>query len=189
MSKATKRTAEPHRTVAEEGQREDTPSTGSFEAILAQPSRAAASNEKDTEVIHGIVIGTLAGISTSGTPEVRYPGSPSSKALQALATQPVTNEDLGRELALSFVDGNPRQPVILGFLHQAGAARADSAESVDVDVDGETVTLTGKQQIVLKCGKASITLTRAGKVIIKGAYLSSRSTGVNRIKGGSVQIN
>ncbi|MEW5071937.1 hypothetical protein AB1P14_09365, partial [Pseudomonas aeruginosa] len=38
-------------------------------------------------------------------------------------------------------------------------------------------------------GKASITLTRAGKVIIRGAYLSSRSTGVNRIKGGSVQIN
>jgi hypothetical protein len=26
-------------------------------------------------------------------------------------------------------------------------------------------------------------------VIIQGAYLSSRSSGVNRIKGGSVQIN
>ena len=32
-------------------------------------------------------------------------------------------------------------------------------------------------------------LTRAGKVLIQGAYLLSRSTGVNRIKGGSVQIN
>ena len=42
---------------------------------------------------------------------------------------------------------------------------------------------------MLRCGKASITLTREGKVLIKGAYLSSRSSGVNRIKGGSVQIN
>ena len=30
---------------------------------------------------------------------------------------------------------------------------------------------------------------RAGKVLIRGAYLLSRSSGVNRIKGGSVQIN
>jgi len=46
-----------------------------------------------------------------------------------------------------------------------------------------------KDQLVLRCGRASITLTAAGKVLIEGAYVSSRSTGVNRIKGGSVQIN
>lgn len=189
MSKAPKRTAESSRTVAEAPPPEEERIRGSFEAMLAQPSRTAAANEKDTEVIHGIVIGTLAGIAKSGTPEVSYPGAPSPEALQALATQPVTEEDVGRELALSFIDGNPRQPLILGFLHRPGSTQAERAEPVDVDVDGETVTLTGEQQIVLKCGKASITLTRAGKVIIKGAYLSSHSTGVNRIKGGSVQIN
>jgi hypothetical protein len=42
---------------------------------------------------------------------------------------------------------------------------------------------------VLHCGKASITLTRAGKVIIRGEYVLARSSGVNRIVGGSVQIN
>ena len=31
--------------------------------------------------------------------------------------------------------------------------------------------------------------TKAGKVILGGAYVLSRSSGVNRIKGGSVQIN
>ena len=51
------------------------------------------------------------------------------------------------------------------------------------------LTFTANKQIVLKCGKASITLTRAGKVLIRGAYLSSRSSGVNRIKGGSIQLN
>ena len=48
---------------------------------------------------------------------------------------------------------------------------------------------TAESEIVLRCGEASITLTRAGKVLIRGTYLLSRSSGVNRIKGGSVQIN
>jgi len=49
--------------------------------------------------------------------------------------------------------------------------------------------LKAKQEIVLECGRASITLTSAGKVLIRGAYLSSRSSGVHRIKGASVEIN
>jgi hypothetical protein len=60
---------------------------------------------------------------------------------------------------------------------------------VEARVDGHRVVLDAEQEIVLRCGKASITLTRAGKVLIRGAYLLSRSSGVNRIKGGSVQIN
>jgi hypothetical protein len=59
----------------------------------------------------------------------------------------------------------------------------------DVKIDGRRVTFEAKEEIVLRCGKASITLTRAGKVLIRGAYLLNRSSGVNRIKGGSVQIN
>lgn len=53
----------------------------------------------------------------------------------------------------------------------------------------ETLVLAADREIVLRCGKASITLTRAGKVIIRGAYVGIISSGVNRIQGGSVQIN
>jgi hypothetical protein len=59
----------------------------------------------------------------------------------------------------------------------------------DITIDGKTLTFDADEQIVLRCGKASITLTKAGKIIIRGAYLLNRSSGVNRIKGGSVQIN
>jgi len=45
-----------------------------------------------------------------------------------------------------------------------------------------------EEEIVLCYGKASITLTRAVKVLIRGAYLLNRSSGVNRIKGGSDQL-
>jgi len=100
----------------------------------------------------------------------------------------VLNEsDAGSEIALVFENGNPTKPVILGRL-QSHAAETP-ANPVNVSLDGEQVTLSAKNEIVLRCGKASITLTRAGKIIIRGAYLLSRSSGVNRIKGGSVQIN
>jgi hypothetical protein len=58
-----------------------------------------------------------------------------------------------------------------------------------VTLDDDQLVFAAKEQVVLRCGKASITLTRAGKVLIRGAYLLSRSSGVHRIKGGSVQIN
>ena len=34
-----------------------------------------------------------------------------------------------------------------------------------------------------------ITLTRSGKIIIKGSYIVSHSTGCNKIKGAAVDIN
>ena len=53
----------------------------------------------------------------------------------------------------------------------------------------ERLELTAEREIVLRCGEASLTLTRAGKIILRGTYVLSRSSGVNKIKGGSVQIN
>lgn len=65
----------------------------------------------------------------------------------------------------------------------------DAAKLPAIEVDGERIVLSAEKEIVLQCGEASITLTRSGKIIIRGAYVSSRSTGVNRIQGGSVEIN
>lgn len=58
-----------------------------------------------------------------------------------------------------------------------------------VVVDGKQVLIEAADEIVLRCGEATITLRRNGRVIIRGAYVETRSRGVNRIKGGSVQIN
>lgn len=56
-------------------------------------------------------------------------------------------------------------------------------------VDGKRVVVAAQEEIVLSCGESSITLTKAGKILIRGKYLLSRSSGVNRILGGSVQVN
>lgn len=60
---------------------------------------------------------------------------------------------------------------------------------LSVSIDGDAVVLAAEREIVLRCGKASLTLTREGHVVLRGEYVLSRATGVNRIKGGSVQIN
>jgi hypothetical protein len=59
----------------------------------------------------------------------------------------------------------------------------------DEEPPPDRLVLVANREIVLQVGKASITLTQAGKIILRGTYVLSRSSGVNRIKGGSVQIN
>ena len=60
---------------------------------------------------------------------------------------------------------------------------------LEARLDGKRVVLEGRDEVVLKCGDASITLRRDGKVILRGAYVETNARGVNRIKGGSVKIN
>ena len=53
----------------------------------------------------------------------------------------------------------------------------------------DELVFSARRQITIRCGESSITLTAAGKIILRGKYIVSRSSGVQRIKGGSVQIN
>ena len=62
-------------------------------------------------------------------------------------------------------------------------------EAAAVNRSQEEIVVMAAKQLTLRCGKSSITLTAAGKIIIRGKYIVSRSSGVHRIKGGSVQIN
>ena len=166
-----------------------------MQAVLAKPRKPVADKSPDVSVYSGVVIGTLENPAEDGRPMVYYPGIPGDKPLAAISTGSLAGHQAGREVALGFVEGNPLLPIILGLIQKKAApgrsAPQETSENplVDVQLDGDRLTLTADREIVLKCGKSSITLTKEGKVILKGAYLSTHSTGVNRIKGGSVQIN
>ncbi|HLY72616.1 MAG TPA: DUF6484 domain-containing protein [Planctomycetota bacterium] len=134
--------------------------------------------------IEGVVIGMLLELDVIGSPRVDYPGNPGGP-LPARTAVALDSSKVGREVALMFESGDSARPIVLGILQRPGRPEP----KVQVEMDGETLVLTGKKEIVLRCGKASLTLTRAGKILLRGAYVSSRSSGVNRIKGGSVQIN
>lgn len=127
--------------------------------------------------IDGVVVGVLAAIEPAMV--VTFPGGPEGGA-PARAMAPLGPEDVGREVALLFEGGDPAHPVIMGKMH---------APRAEVKNDGERIEIRAQKEIVLACGDASITLTKAGKILIRGAYVLSRSSGVHRIQGGSVQIN
>ena len=151
----------------------------------------------ETHKLNGVVIGLLVEFSDSGEPLVDFPANRSGEPLTARSTVTLGKHEVGRELALLFEGGNPDKPIVMGLIqHPEGTestspenARGGQQNPIEADVDGERLVFTAKKEIVLRCGKASITLTRAGKVLIRGAYLLSRSSGVNCIKGGSIQLN
>ena len=55
--------------------------------------------------------------------------------------------------------------------------------------DGKRVNVEAAEEIVLRCGKASITLRSNGRLVIRGTYVEMQASGTNRIKGGAVLIN
>lgn len=141
--------------------------------------------------ICGVLTGTLIGFRDEGqTPLVLYPGQPGTAALGATSTIDLHGTHIGRQVALLFENGDGRRPMIVGLLRPPqGWPLPEQPGQVEVDADGERLIVGAKEQLVLRCGKASLTLTKAGKILVQGTYLSSRSSGVLRIKGGSVQIN
>jgi|SRR5215471_5473320 len=139
----------------------------------------------------GVVVGELIALDDQGrTPLVLYPGQPGQAAVRAQSIVDLHGEHIGRRVLLMFESSGDGSPIIAGVLRdEPGWKHPDVPSHYEVQADGERFIVTAKEQLVLRCGMASITLTKDGKVLIQGTYLSSRSSGVHRIKGGSVQIN
>lgn len=145
---------------------------------------ATVQTDASAERLDGVVIGVLVDLPDPAAPLVAFPGNPTESGLPARSTAKLESDHIGRQVALMFENGDPRRPLVIGLIQQP-----DRNPPVVAEVDRERWVLSAEREIVLKCGKASITLTKAGKIILRGAYVLSRSSGVNRIKGGSVQIN
>ena len=144
--------------------------------------------------IDGVLVGTLRGFAPSGEPLVEHPASHAGAPLPARSTVALCPKQAGRPVVLMFEAGDPRRPVVLGLIQEPKPAGkpcgcGGATGRPEATADGERLVFEADKEIVLRCGAASITLTRAGKIILSGAYVLSRSTGVNKIKGGSVQIN
>ena len=172
------------------------------------PNSIAEPQEFTSAVLPGeIIIGTIVGFDSHMQPQVDYPGNPHRQPQTAVSTLSVSRQHLHRQAALLFANGDPKNPVIIGLIHNPlqeiletfEVRPATSTEALpekieapvirDATIDGKRVIIEGREEIVFKCGDASITLTKAGKILIRGKYLINRSSGVNRIMGGSIQVN
>jgi hypothetical protein len=138
-----------------------------------------------------VVIGRISGIGAGGAPIVDFPENPAGEPVPATATARYDLESVGRKVALMFLEGDPARPLAIGLVAQPNGREAvdASAAAVEPVQPPERLTLAAAQEIVLQCGRASIVLTRVGKVLLRGAYVCSRSSGMQRITGASVHIN
>ena len=146
----------------------------------AEPGRA----------LPAVVVGELLALVDGAHPLVRFAAG-GDAAVPARSTVDLHGAHIGAPVLLVFEDGDAARPIVTGVLREgaAGWPLAEPPAQVQVDADGQRMLVHAREQLVLRCGKASITLTKAGKVLIEGSYVLSRSTGVNRVKGGSVQLN
>jgi hypothetical protein len=64
-----------------------------------------------------------------------------------------------------------------------------AAPVIEADVDGARVRICARDEVVIACGPASITLRRNGRVVIRGTHVETRAAGTNRIRGGQVRVN
>lgn len=128
------------------------------------------------ERIAGLVLGRV----TSAQPlVVAWAGAPDGAPVRSLV--PIDASAIGRQAALMFEELDPARPILTGLVEPLAIPDEPSAK--------HRVVVSSEDELVLRCGKASITLTKAGKILIRGAYVSSTASGTHRIRGGSVEIN
>jgi uncharacterized protein DUF6484 len=152
-----------------------------------------ASSFHSEPVSPGPVIGRILAVSLEGTCAVAYQVGSDHFTACAATTVALTDQATKHPAVLAFVGGDPNRPIVIGLIqgnHVSKEPRESSGlRPLNVEVAGTRVVISADDEIVLRCGKSSVTLTRAGKVVIRGAYVLTRASGVNRIKGASVQIN
>ena len=137
------------------------------------------------------VVGRLQGFDLAERPVVGALACRPGGVFPARATVALRRAMVGREVLVVFENGEIDKPIIVGVIepHALQETPAPTTTGVKVQADGERHLIEAEREIVLRCGDASITLTRAGKVIIRGNYILSRSTGYNKIKGAAIDIN
>lgn len=139
-------------------------------------------------MLPGVMLGHVVGFDAERGASVDFPGNPAgpvaARLLVALDAATLTAAAAERRAcALLFERGDAGLPLIVGLVEATAVAPRGAT------VDGKRVVLTGEEEVELRCGEASISLKKNGKLVIRGAYVETRAKGTNRIKGGSVQIN
>jgi Domain of unknown function (DUF6484) len=146
----------------------------------------------------GTVVGRVVGWDRKLGLLVDFPANPDG----AVAARTTLRLELGewveainrkREALLVFDRDDRREPILVGFLedlpgHDRQPQRAGKLE-LEARVDGRRVVLRGEEEIVLRCGAASITLCKDGRLIVRGTEVISHARGRNRITGGVIHIN
>ncbi len=139
-------------------------------------------------------VGWIASVDENGQVFVDFSGNAQGQ-LAARTLVDIASHDIEADpcpaVLLNFDRGDAGKPIIVGLVREARVVplAGEGPRSFDGVLDGKRLLFSASQEIVLRCGQGSITLTADGRVVVKGTRLVSRASETNKIKGASVDIN
>lgn len=121
-----------------------------------------------------VLLGVISLSDDDGIPYVIWEGQ--KEPVAALSQVRVTEQDIGRQCTLAFINADAQHPVIMGLLYTNG----ETAHPLLIHSDAA---------VILQSGKARIELQANGRIHLQGIHISSQAYGPNQLKGASVKIN
>lgn len=145
-------------------------------------------------------VGTLIEVDGTGHPVVDFPGNVNGPLIaRTLVQLHLHNEDPAKHphfVLLIFENSDPRFPIIAGFVHETLYSNNDEvsfslhpSDPKELIVDKNRILFNAYEEVVIRCGKCSISLQKNGKVVMKGVQITSRASQSNKIRGATVNIN
>jgi hypothetical protein len=168
-----------------------------YAKLIHSKSQTVEQNDPESNMskVTGVCVGLIVSVKKEGQIKIDFPDNPNPPVF-ARSIISVTLADKDREVLLTFDNGDPRFPIIVGFIQNQPVIDEKSEtlqlnrESLeDIVLDGRRITFDAREEIVLRCGDGSVKLRKDGTIIIKGTNLISRAKATNRIKGAAVSIN
>jgi len=167
-------------------------------------SSAPSSNELTRQ--GSLLVGKVVSINDHGNPMIAYDEITLNQPAEALTTVPLNRDAIGKDIAISFAQNNGGMAIVMGVIRRplddVLALQSEQADEVinsaqtdestgkpEIIVDGNKLEISASEEITLRCGKASITLNKNGKILIKGEHMLNRTSGSYKIKSGSIQLN
>lgn len=137
-----------------------------------------------------IATGNLLALSRDGkTAYVGNPDLPDQPAVAAGTTVDLQALHIGLRVVVLLPPGASQRPVVIGVVSPVGWSTGTAPQGVEVIANGQRLVVSAEREVVLRCGKASLTLSEDGCIELRGTAILSHAEGANRIRGGSVQLN
>jgi hypothetical protein len=161
---------------------------------LGSTARTQSGTELATlQQIAGYRIGKVCIVDSSGNIYVEYEDNAQVPTL-ARSTIEILPEHKNKEVLIVFDRNNPKAPIITGLIqekenHDYENPSLRRNNIINFLIDDDRVELSAKKEIVLRCGKSSVTLKKDGRIAIKGTQITSRASSLNKIRGAAVRIN
>lgn len=98
----------------------------------------------------------------------------------------------GHPVLLVLENGDAALPIVVGLVSDVlpGSPSPLTGDGEgSFELNGKRLSFEGREEVVLRCGQASITLRADGQVVVKGTRLMSRASETNKVRGATVLIN